>query len=142
PRRRSRVALFARGKERRASRCDERDGTFAGDEPRAHEDARTCARPSHDLSHSQNDAQGRVRRDGADHVQLAARSAGTRAPVGLSVSLQRSRIRASRSDEDWIMTLPETLGRWPSAFEIPVVWGDMDALGHVNNVTYLRWFES
>jgi acyl-CoA thioester hydrolase len=25
---------------------------------------------------------------------------------------------------------------------IPVAWGDMDALGHVNNTIYLRWFES
>jgi acyl-CoA thioester hydrolase len=24
----------------------------------------------------------------------------------------------------------------------PVLWGEMDALGHVNNATYLRWFES
>ena len=26
--------------------------------------------------------------------------------------------------------------------ELPVQWGDMDALAHVNNVVYLRWFES
>ena len=25
---------------------------------------------------------------------------------------------------------------------IPVAWGDMDALAHVNNTVYLRWFES
>jgi acyl-CoA thioester hydrolase len=25
---------------------------------------------------------------------------------------------------------------------LPVLWGDMDALGHVNNVRYFRWFES
>ena len=24
---------------------------------------------------------------------------------------------------------------------MPVAWGDMDALGHVNNTVYLRWFE-
>jgi acyl-CoA thioester hydrolase len=24
---------------------------------------------------------------------------------------------------------------------LPVLWGDMDALGHVNNLVYLRWFE-
>jgi acyl-CoA thioester hydrolase len=34
------------------------------------------------------------------------------------------------------------LGRWPVTVEIPVQWGDMDAFGHVNNVVYLRWFES
>lgn len=26
--------------------------------------------------------------------------------------------------------------------EWPVQWGDMDAFGHVNNVVYIRWFES
>lgn len=26
--------------------------------------------------------------------------------------------------------------------EIPVAWGDMDSLGHVNNTVYFRWFES
>jgi acyl-CoA thioester hydrolase len=36
----------------------------------------------------------------------------------------------------------ETLSRWPVTIELPVQWGDMDALGHVNNVVYLRWFES
>ena len=25
---------------------------------------------------------------------------------------------------------------------IPVAWGDMDALGHVNNTVYSRWFET
>ncbi len=34
------------------------------------------------------------------------------------------------------------LGRWPVTIELPVQWGDMDAFGHVNNVVYLRWFES
>lgn len=24
---------------------------------------------------------------------------------------------------------------------LPVLWGDMDALGHVNNVRYFQWFE-
>jgi acyl-CoA thioester hydrolase len=27
------------------------------------------------------------------------------------------------------------------SIRLPVFWGDMDALGHVNNVCYLRWFE-
>lgn len=30
---------------------------------------------------------------------------------------------------------------WPVRLQIPVLWGDMDALGHVNNTVYLRWFE-
>jgi acyl-CoA thioester hydrolase len=28
------------------------------------------------------------------------------------------------------------------SMRIPVAWGDMDALAHVNNTIYLRWFES
>ncbi len=44
-------------------------------------------------------------------------------------------------------TLPHSssqtlLEGWPSVIEIPVLWGDMDALGHVNNVVYFRFFES
>jgi acyl-CoA thioester hydrolase len=30
----------------------------------------------------------------------------------------------------------------PVAVTLPVQWGDQDALGHVNNTVYLRWFES
>jgi acyl-CoA thioester hydrolase len=30
----------------------------------------------------------------------------------------------------------------PVRVEIDVAWGDMDAFQHVNNVVYLRWFES
>ena len=38
--------------------------------------------------------------------------------------------------------LPAMLGRYPVRLTVPVAWGDMDALGHVNNTVYLRWFES
>jgi acyl-CoA thioester hydrolase len=31
---------------------------------------------------------------------------------------------------------------FPVELKIPVAWGDMDAFGHVNNVIYLRYFES
>ena len=34
------------------------------------------------------------------------------------------------------------LGRWPVTIELAVQWGEMDSFGHVNNVVYLRWFES
>ncbi len=30
---------------------------------------------------------------------------------------------------------------FPVRLEIPVAWGEMDAMGHVNNIVYLRWFE-
>lgn len=33
-------------------------------------------------------------------------------------------------------------GAWPSAVRIPVAWGEMDALGHVNNVAYFRYLET
>ena len=38
--------------------------------------------------------------------------------------------------------LPPELGRWPVSCEMPVQWGDMDALGHVNHTLYIRWMES
>ena len=31
---------------------------------------------------------------------------------------------------------------YPVVIEIPVVWGEMDAFQHVNNVVYFRYFES
>ncbi len=31
---------------------------------------------------------------------------------------------------------------FPVTLEIPVLWGDMDALRHVNNTRYFAWFES
>jgi acyl-CoA thioester hydrolase len=32
--------------------------------------------------------------------------------------------------------------RFPVVVRVPVQWGDMDALGHVNNAVYFTWFES
>ncbi len=34
------------------------------------------------------------------------------------------------------------LASWPVVIQLPVQWGDQDALGHVNNVVFFRWFES
>ena len=36
----------------------------------------------------------------------------------------------------------DPLAEFPVTIDVPVAWGDMDALGHVNNTVYLRWFES
>jgi acyl-CoA thioester hydrolase len=36
----------------------------------------------------------------------------------------------------------DPLAAFPVVVTIPVQWGDMDALRHVNNVVYLRWFEA
>ncbi|MCV6588835.1 MAG: acyl-CoA thioesterase [Marinobacterium sp.] len=34
------------------------------------------------------------------------------------------------------------LQNFPVQLEIPVAWGEMDSFAHVNNLVYLRWFES
>ena len=31
---------------------------------------------------------------------------------------------------------------WPINTEIPVLWGDTDSFGHVNNIIYLKWCET
>lgn len=36
----------------------------------------------------------------------------------------------------------ELLQDFPTIIELPVQWGDQDALGHVNNVVFFRWWES
>ncbi len=36
----------------------------------------------------------------------------------------------------------DALREFPLVITIPVEWGDQDALGHVNNVIYLRWSET
>ncbi len=36
----------------------------------------------------------------------------------------------------------EKLKDFPVIIELPVVWGEMDAFQHVNNVVYFRYFES
>ncbi len=38
------------------------------------------------------------------------------------------------------MDAPPT--RFPLTLTLPVVWGDMDALGHVNNILYFKHFEA
>ena len=36
----------------------------------------------------------------------------------------------------------EALSDCRTITSLPIQWGDMDAFGHVNNVVYIRWFES
>ena len=38
--------------------------------------------------------------------------------------------------------LSELLAPFPFVKVLPVQWGDQDAINHVNNVVYFRWFES
>ncbi len=38
--------------------------------------------------------------------------------------------------------MQELLKTYPVIIEIPVAWGEMDSLGHVNNIVYFRYFES
>lgn len=37
---------------------------------------------------------------------------------------------------------PEQLKSYPVVLPLPILWGDQDAFGHVNNVVYFRWCES
>ena len=36
----------------------------------------------------------------------------------------------------------DELGRWPVSCKMPVQWGDMDALNHVNHTVFIRWMET
>ena len=36
----------------------------------------------------------------------------------------------------------EQLDGYPLVIEAPVAWGEMDSMGHVNNIVYFRYFES
>jgi acyl-CoA thioester hydrolase len=38
--------------------------------------------------------------------------------------------------------MEDLLKEYPVIIEIPVAWGEMDALQHVNNIVYFRYFES
>ncbi|MBX7151711.1 acyl-CoA thioesterase [bacterium] len=35
----------------------------------------------------------------------------------------------------------DAMKKFPIIYETPVAWGEMDALGHVNNIIYFRYFE-
>lgn len=37
---------------------------------------------------------------------------------------------------------PSILQAFPVVVELPIQWGDLDAYGHVNNLVYLKWFET
>ncbi|MCI0697320.1 acyl-CoA thioesterase [candidate division KSB1 bacterium] len=39
-------------------------------------------------------------------------------------------------------SIEELLRDFPVVVQFPVAWGEMDALGHVNNIVYFRYFES
>jgi len=38
--------------------------------------------------------------------------------------------------------MPDHLTDYPVIYETDVAWGEMDAFGHVNNIIYIRYFES
>ena len=37
---------------------------------------------------------------------------------------------------------PSALQGFPVVVQLPIQWGDLDAYGHVNNLVYLKWFET
>lgn len=40
------------------------------------------------------------------------------------------------------MTEEEFRNTYPATVSVPVHWGEQDGFGHVNNVVFIRWFES
>ena len=38
--------------------------------------------------------------------------------------------------------MPDLLADFAVTVTFPVAWGEMDALGHVNNIVYFRYFEN
>lgn len=38
--------------------------------------------------------------------------------------------------------MKKELAGYPVVVEVPVVWGEMDAFGHVNNIVYFHYFET
>lgn len=41
-----------------------------------------------------------------------------------------------------IPSKPSSLKEFPVVLRLPILWGDLDLYGHVNNVVYLKWFEA
>ncbi|KAJ3406583.1 hypothetical protein HDU80_010880 [Chytriomyces hyalinus] len=62
-------------------------------------------------------------------------TAASRVPCGGLATVEETR-----------SSLPEAVAKqlvnYPSLITLPVQWGDQDAYGHVNNVSYMRYFES
>lgn len=44
--------------------------------------------------------------------------------------------------EQSVIPIKDLLRDFPVVVQFPLAWGEMDALGHVNNVVYFRYFES
>ncbi len=43
---------------------------------------------------------------------------------------------------DKLDSIDSSLGNWPVSTQIPVQWGDLDALKHVNHTVFLTWMET
>lgn len=44
--------------------------------------------------------------------------------------------------EQEVYRMSTLLKDYPVVIEFPVAWGEMDSMGHVNNIVYFRYFES
>jgi acyl-CoA thioester hydrolase len=49
---------------------------------------------------------------------------------------QKSQVENQKSE------IPGLLSPFPVVVEIPIAWGEMDSFQHVNNIVYLRYFET
>jgi acyl-CoA thioester hydrolase len=54
---------------------------------------------------------------------------------GMRLSVRFLPMTATQADH-------ELLAGYPVVIEIPVLWGELDAYGHVNNTVYFKYFES
>lgn len=48
----------------------------------------------------------------------------------------------SQKNKQAMKAINDLLRDYPVTIEVPVVWGEMDAFQHVNNIVYFRYFES
>ena len=63
--------------------------------------------------------------------------------AGDLVSLSGAEPRlAAFTQNGYPTSMSDLASSYPISLTLPVQWGDMDSFAHVNNVVYLRWFES
>ncbi|KAJ1906888.1 hypothetical protein IWQ60_011980 [Tieghemiomyces parasiticus] len=77
------------------------------------------------------------------YVSAGAKDPGTElgGPFARSILAQHWVIKPSNADQ-LSPTIRELVRAYPSVIRLPIQWGSQDTFGHVNNVSYLTYFES
>ena len=105
--------------------------------------AQLLVRPGRRVRAAGRAGHGRLRRHG-ELAALKAQQAALRAEVdelrGLVERLYAELGRRRRAERRMRFELPEAK-KLTHEIVIPIRWGDMDAMGHVNNTVYFRYFE-